>query len=79
MFFVSFPVQPAKARDIVTKIIKIDFFAISPPLINSIPISWVVLVDLGLKDILLLTNNPKKPVGLDSYGLKISGHKKLET
>jgi len=38
-----------------------------------------ILVDLGLSDILLLTNNPKKPVGLDSYGLKISGHQKLET
>ena len=39
ILFVPFPVHPAKARDIVTKIIKIDFFAISPPLINLIPIS----------------------------------------
>ena len=30
-----------------------------------------ILVDLGLSEIILLTNNPKKPVGLDSYGLKI--------
>ena len=29
-----------------------------------------ILVDLGLKNILLLTNSPKKPVALDSYGLK---------
>ena len=38
-----------------------------------------ILVDLGLKNILLLTNNPKKPVALDSYGLKIIGHQKLDT
>ena len=37
-----------------------------------------ILVDLGLKNILLLTNNPKKPVALDSYGLKITGHHKLD-
>ena len=30
-----------------------------------------ILVDLGVKDIKLLTNNPKKRVGLESYGLRI--------
>jgi 3,4-dihydroxy 2-butanone 4-phosphate synthase/GTP cyclohydrolase II len=30
-----------------------------------------ILVDLGLKNIRLLTNNPKKVVGLEGYGLKI--------
>ncbi len=30
-----------------------------------------ILVDLGLRDIRLLTNNPKKIVGLDGYGLRI--------
>lgn len=30
-----------------------------------------ILVDLGLKTIRLLTNNPKKVVGLDGYGLEI--------
>lgn len=30
-----------------------------------------ILVDLGIKDIRLLTNNPKKVVGLDGYGLRI--------
>jgi 3,4-dihydroxy 2-butanone 4-phosphate synthase/GTP cyclohydrolase II len=30
-----------------------------------------ILVDLGLKTIRLLTNNPKKVVGLEGYGLKI--------
>jgi 3,4-dihydroxy 2-butanone 4-phosphate synthase/GTP cyclohydrolase II len=30
-----------------------------------------ILVDLGLRSIRLLTNNPKKMVGLEGYGLKI--------
>ena len=30
-----------------------------------------ILVDLGLKKIKLLTNNPQKLVGLEGYGLKI--------
>ncbi len=30
-----------------------------------------ILADLGLKDILLITNNPQKIVGLEGYGLKI--------
>ena len=37
-----------------------------------------ILSDLGLSDIILLTNNPKKPVALDSYGLKIIGYKPLK-
>ncbi|HTV62166.1 MAG TPA: bifunctional 3,4-dihydroxy-2-butanone-4-phosphate synthase/GTP cyclohydrolase II [Verrucomicrobiae bacterium] len=31
-----------------------------------------ILVDLGLKTIRLMTNNPKKVVGLEGYGLKIT-------
>ncbi len=30
-----------------------------------------ILVDLGVRDIRLLTNNPKKIVGLEGYGLKV--------
>jgi 3,4-dihydroxy 2-butanone 4-phosphate synthase/GTP cyclohydrolase II len=30
-----------------------------------------ILVDLGVKNIRLLTNNPKKVVGLEAYGLSI--------
>ena len=37
-----------------------------------------ILVDLGLSNILLLTNNPKNPIALDSYGLKITGYQNLE-
>lgn len=30
-----------------------------------------ILVDLGLTDIVLITNNPRKIVGLEGYGLKV--------
>ncbi|MCQ9208045.1 MAG: bifunctional 3,4-dihydroxy-2-butanone-4-phosphate synthase/GTP cyclohydrolase II [Omnitrophica bacterium] len=37
-----------------------------------------ILVDLGLKNIRLLTNNPKKIVGLEGYGLKVTESIPLE-
>ena len=37
-----------------------------------------ILVDLGLTNIRLITNNPKKVVGLDGYGLKIVERVPLE-
>ena len=30
-----------------------------------------ILVDLGVRELRLLTNNPKKIVGLEGYGLKV--------
>ncbi len=38
-----------------------------------------ILADLGLKKIRLLTNNPKKIVGLEGYGLKVTKCLPLET
>ena len=38
-----------------------------------------ILVDLGLKSIRLLTNNPRKIVGLDGYGLRVTERISLET
>ena len=38
-----------------------------------------ILVDLGLKDIRLLTNNPRKIVGLEGYGLRVIERVSLET
>jgi len=38
-----------------------------------------ILVDLGLREIRLLTNNPKKIVGLDGYGLRIVDRIPIET
>lgn len=37
-----------------------------------------ILVDLGLKNIKLMTNNPKKIVGLDGYGLNIVERVQIE-
>jgi 3,4-dihydroxy 2-butanone 4-phosphate synthase/GTP cyclohydrolase II len=36
-----------------------------------------ILVDLGLGKIRLLTNNPKKIVGLEGYGLEITGREPI--
>ena len=37
-----------------------------------------MLVDLGVKRIRLLTNNPRKIVGLEGYGLEVSERLPLE-
>jgi 3,4-dihydroxy 2-butanone 4-phosphate synthase/GTP cyclohydrolase II len=38
-----------------------------------------ILVDLGVRNMRLMTNNPKKMSGLESYGLKITEHLPLTT
>ncbi|MBI2866410.1 MAG: bifunctional 3,4-dihydroxy-2-butanone-4-phosphate synthase/GTP cyclohydrolase II [Chloroflexi bacterium] len=42
-----------------------------PPDLRDYGIGAQILVDLGLKDIRLLTNNPRKVVGLEGYGLHV--------
>jgi 3,4-dihydroxy 2-butanone 4-phosphate synthase / GTP cyclohydrolase II len=37
-----------------------------------------ILVDLGVKKMRLMTNNPRKIVGLEGYGLKVTGREPLE-
>jgi 3,4-dihydroxy 2-butanone 4-phosphate synthase/GTP cyclohydrolase II len=37
-----------------------------------------ILLDLGLSSIKLLTNNPRKVVGLDAYGLEITGREPIQ-
>jgi 3,4-dihydroxy 2-butanone 4-phosphate synthase/GTP cyclohydrolase II len=37
-----------------------------------------ILVDLGLRSIRILTNNPKKIVGLEGYGLEVTGQIPIE-
>jgi len=37
-----------------------------------------ILVNLGIKKINLLTNNPKKVIGLNGYGLEIVNHILIE-
>ena len=36
-----------------------------------------ILIDVGLRKIRLLTNNPKKIVGLEGYGLEITGREPI--
>jgi 3,4-dihydroxy 2-butanone 4-phosphate synthase/GTP cyclohydrolase II len=38
-----------------------------------------ILVDLGVREMRLITNNPKKIFGLEGYGLKIGGRVALQT
>ncbi len=38
-----------------------------------------ILLDLGLSSIRLLTNNPRKIVGLDAYGLRITGREPIQS
>lgn len=42
-----------------------------PPDLRDYGIGAQILVDLGIQEIRLLTNNPKKIVGLEGYGLKV--------
>jgi len=49
------------------------------PDLRNYGIGAQILVDLGVKKMRLLTNNPKKMVGLDGYGLKIVDQLEIET
>jgi 3,4-dihydroxy 2-butanone 4-phosphate synthase / GTP cyclohydrolase II len=49
------------------------------PDLRNYGIGAQILVDLGVKKMKLLTNNPKKVVGLDGYGLSIVEQIKIET
>lgn len=49
------------------------------PDLRNYGIGAQILVDLGVKNMRLLTNNPKKMVGLDGYGLRIVEQMKIET
>lgn len=53
--------------DTVEANIKLGF----PPDLRHYGVGAQILVDLGVKKMRLLTNNPKKVVGLESFGLKL--------
>jgi 3,4-dihydroxy 2-butanone 4-phosphate synthase/GTP cyclohydrolase II len=49
------------------------------PDLRNYGIGAQILVNLGVRKMRLLTNNPKKMVGLDGYGLKIVEQLEIET
>ncbi len=49
-----------------------------PPDLREYGIGAQILCDLGLKKIRLLTNNPKKLVGLNGYGIEIVGREPIQ-
>jgi 3,4-dihydroxy 2-butanone 4-phosphate synthase/GTP cyclohydrolase II len=56
-----------KGLDTVEANIKLGF----PPDLRDYGIGAQILADLGLSTVRLLTNNPKKIIGLEGYGLKV--------
>jgi 3,4-dihydroxy 2-butanone 4-phosphate synthase/GTP cyclohydrolase II len=50
-----------------------------PQRLIEIGIGSQILCDLGVREIVLMSNAPaRKIVGLEGYGLKIVGHRRLE-
>jgi 3,4-dihydroxy 2-butanone 4-phosphate synthase/GTP cyclohydrolase II len=50
----------------------------NPPQLRDYGIGAQILLDLGVKNMTLLTNNPKNIIGLEGYGLYITGHKTID-
>ncbi len=48
------------------------------PILRDYGIGAQILLDLGIRNMTLLTNTPKMIIGLEGYGLHISGHRPIE-
>src|SRR5690606_10772326 len=48
------------------------------PDLRDFGIGAQILLDLGLSSIRILTNNPRKIVGLEGYGIKITGREPIQ-
>ncbi len=64
-----------KGLDTVEANVKLGF----KPDLRDYGIGAQILVDLGIKKMRLMTNNPKKIVGLEGYGLKVVERVSIET
>jgi len=63
-----------KGMDTVEANIELGF----PPDLRNYGIGAQILVDLGLNKIQLMTNNPKKIIGIEGYGLEVTGRIPIE-
>ncbi len=71
----AYSLQDDKGLDTVDANIKLGF----KPDLRDYGIGAQILRDLGVRKMCLLTNNPKKIVGLEGYGLEVSSRMAIET
>ncbi len=51
----------------------------APQALRNYGIGAQILLDLGVREMTLLTNSPKMIVGLEGYGLHIAGYQPIPT
>jgi 3,4-dihydroxy 2-butanone 4-phosphate synthase/GTP cyclohydrolase II len=49
----------------------------SPPTLRDYGVGAQILLDLGVREMVLITNHPRSLVGLDGYGLSIVAHRPI--